>query len=163
MTYLMTQMALYMLCTFLLGLFLGWILWWRSAKQVDEGSQKRIQKLTRELDASRSRNQDLRNQISNRGSSGADVAAAAAVSSALGSKPSGIDGPRGGVADDLKRINGVGGQLEKLLHSMGFYHFDQIANWTEDEVTWVDDNLEGFKGRVTRDEWIAQAKNLAKQ
>ena len=32
---------------------------------------------------------------------------------------------------------------------------------TADEVAWVDQNLEGFKGRVTRDEWVAQAKLLA--
>ena len=44
---------------------------------------------------------------------------------------------------------------------MGFYHFDQIAAWTGDEIAWVDQNLEGFKGRVTRDEWVAQAKILA--
>ena len=44
---------------------------------------------------------------------------------------------------------------------MGFYHFDQIANWTDAEIAWVDSNLEGFKGRATRDEWVAQAKILA--
>ncbi|MEM9911740.1 MAG: hypothetical protein AAF922_13245, partial [Pseudomonadota bacterium] len=49
----------------------------------------------------------------------------------------------------------------KLLHSMGFYHFDQIAGWSSDEVAWVDENLEGFKGRVSRDGWIDQAKTLA--
>ena len=38
------------------------------------------------------------------------------------------------------------------------FHFDQIAAWTAAEVAWVDDNLEGFKGRVTRDEWVAQAR-----
>jgi NADH-quinone oxidoreductase subunit E len=68
---------------------------------------------------------------------------------------------RGGQADDLKKIKGVGPKLEKLLNSLGFFHFDQIANWTADEIAWVDDNLEGFKGRVTRDEWVAQAKVLA--
>ncbi|MEL6125271.1 MAG: NADH-quinone oxidoreductase subunit E, partial [Pseudomonadota bacterium] len=26
---------------------------------------------------------------------------------------------------------------------------------------WVDQNLEGFKGRVSRDDWVAQAKMLA--
>ena len=51
--------------------------------------------------------------------------------------------------------------MEKLLHSLGFFHFDQIAGWTENEVSWVDQNLEGFKGRVTRDEWVKQAKSLA--
>jgi NADH-quinone oxidoreductase subunit E len=44
---------------------------------------------------------------------------------------------------------------------LGFWHFDQIANWTDDEVAWVDANLEGFKGRVTRDSWVEQAKLLA--
>ncbi len=51
--------------------------------------------------------------------------------------------------------------MEKLCNSLGFYHFDQIASWTPDEVAWVDANLEGFKGRVTRDTWVAQAKILA--
>jgi len=48
-----------------------------------------------------------------------------------------------------------------LLHGMGFYHFDQIASWGAEETAWVDQNLEGFKGRVTRDEWVSQAKTLA--
>jgi len=64
---------------------------------------------------------------------------------------------------ELKQIKGVGPKLEKLLHSMGFYHFDQIAAWTEDEVAWVDENLPGFKGRVSRDDWVAQAKTLASE
>ena len=34
---------------------------------------------------------------------------------------------------------------------------------TEDEIDWVDDNLEGFKGRVTRDEWVAQARKLSEK
>jgi NADH-quinone oxidoreductase subunit E len=64
-------------------------------------------------------------------------------------------------ADDLKRIKGVGPKLEKLCNRLGFYHFDQIAAWTADEVAWVDQNLEGFKGRVTRDNWVEQARLLA--
>jgi predicted flap endonuclease-1-like 5' DNA nuclease len=55
----------------------------------------------------------------------------------------------------------VGPKLEQLLHSMGFYHFDQIANWSADEVAWVNANLVGFKGRVSRDNWVEQAKILA--
>lgn len=78
-----------------------------------------------------------------------------------GSKPATLEGPRGGVADNLKEIKGIGPKLEKLCHAMGFYHFDQIANWTADEVAWVDANLQGFKGRVSRDNWIEQAKILA--
>lgn len=75
--------------------------------------------------------------------------------------PSGLGGPRGGVADDLKRIKGVGPKLEGLLNGLGIYHFDQVAAWTEAEVAWVDENLEGFRGRVSRDDWVAQARVLA--
>ncbi|MEM6636499.1 MAG: NADH:ubiquinone oxidoreductase [Pseudomonadota bacterium] len=76
-------------------------------------------------------------------------------------KPQTLSAPKDGGADDLKKIKGVGPKLEKLLHSMGFYHYDQIAAWSADEVAWVDENLEGFKGRVTRDGWVDQAKTLA--
>ncbi|WP_208351226.1 NADH-quinone oxidoreductase subunit NuoE [Pseudaestuariivita rosea] len=84
-----------------------------------------------------------------------------AVPDTPGTKPSTMDKPRDTGADDLKLIKGVGPKLEKLLHSLGFYHFDQIAAWTADEVAWVDQNLEGFKGRVSRDDWVPQAKLLA--
>lgn len=92
--------------------------------------------------------------------------AAPAVSSA--SEPTGeeqrpatLQAPRGGSVDDLKKIKGIGPKLEEMLHGMGIYHFDQIAAWTPDELSWVDDNLTGFKGRASRDDWQAQAKLLA--
>ena len=78
-----------------------------------------------------------------------------------GTRPEALGGPRGGAADDLKKIKGVGPKLEKLCNELGFYHFDQIANWTEAEIAWVDNNLKGFKGRVSRDNWVDQAKILA--
>ncbi len=78
-----------------------------------------------------------------------------------GKKPRVMKAPRKGGADDLKMIKGVGPKLEKLINSMGFYHFDQISKWSGDEIAWVDQNLEGFKGRVTRDDWVAQAEILA--
>jgi predicted flap endonuclease-1-like 5' DNA nuclease len=73
-------------------------------------------------------------------------------------RPATLNAPRGGLADDLKIIKGIGPKLEQMCHRMGYFHFDQIANWTEPEVAWVDENLEGFKGRVTRDRWVVQAK-----
>ncbi|WP_411233893.1 endonuclease [Marivita sp. S0852] len=78
-----------------------------------------------------------------------------------GTKPATLTEAREGGADNLKEIKGVGPKLEQLLNSMGFYHFDQIANWTADEIAWVNANLEGFKGRVSRDDWVEQAKILA--
>ena len=75
-------------------------------------------------------------------------------------KPATLKAARKSGADDLKRIKGVGPKLEKLLNSLGFFHFDQVASWSENEMAWMDQNLEGFKGRATRDNWVAQAKEL---
>jgi len=77
-------------------------------------------------------------------------------------KPEMLKKARSGGADDLKQIKGVGPKLETLLNKLGFYHFDQVASWRVKEVKWVDENLQGFKGRVSRDEWVKQAKVLAK-
>ncbi|MFT5869706.1 MAG: putative flap endonuclease-1-like 5' DNA nuclease [Paracoccaceae bacterium] len=87
--------------------------------------------------------------------------APAAASSGEGARPTALDGPRSGGSDDLKRIKGIGPKLEKQCNSLGFYHFDQIAAWSAAEVVWMDQNLEGFKGRVSRDTWVEQAGLLA--
>jgi len=76
-------------------------------------------------------------------------------------RPMGLEAPKGGKADDLKMIKGVGPKLEALLHRLGYFHFAQVAGWTAAEVAWVDDNLEGFRGRVSRDDWVGQARILA--
>jgi predicted flap endonuclease-1-like 5' DNA nuclease len=78
-----------------------------------------------------------------------------------GDQPTGLDGPRAGTGDDLKKIKGVGPKLEKQLNSLGYWHFDQIANWSAADVAWMDENLKGFKGRVSRDNWVAQSKTLS--
>ncbi|WP_366139963.1 hypothetical protein [uncultured Jannaschia sp.] len=93
--------------------------------------------------------------------SGEDPAAEAVADAAgEGRKPETLDAPRTGGADDLKRIKGVGPKLEALCNRLGIWHFDQIAGWTDEEVAWVDQHLEGFKGRVRRDDWVAQARAL---
>ena len=79
----------------------------------------------------------------------------------VGTRPETLSAPRSGQADDLRQIRGVGPKLEALCHELGVYHFDQIAQWTEAEVAWVDENLVGFAGRVSRDDWVTQAKTLA--
>ncbi len=76
-------------------------------------------------------------------------------------KPSGLAAPRGGKADDLKRIRGIGKQNEGRLHGLGIWHFDQIAAWTPSEVRWVGAFL-AFPGRIEREDWVGQAAVLAK-
>lgn len=76
-----------------------------------------------------------------------------------GERPAGLDAPKG-EPDDLKKIGGVGPKLEGTLNELGIYHFWQIAEFTPDNVSWVDGYL-SFKGRIDRDDWIGQAKALA--
>ena len=66
-----------------------------------------------------------------------------------------------GEEDDLERVNGIGPMLAELLNEIGVYYFWQISEWGPDEIQWVDDKLEHFKGRILRDDWVGQAKVLA--
>ena len=79
-----------------------------------------------------------------------------------GDKPVLLNEARDGKADDLKKIKGVGPKLEGELNKAGVYHFDQIAAWTDAEVAWADQHLVSFKGRVSRDNWVDQAKEFVK-
>lgn len=62
--------------------------------------------------------------------------------------------------DDLKAISGIGPKLEAVLNGLGVWSYKQIAEWTKEEIAWVDDYL-SFKGRIGRDGWIGQAVKLA--
>ncbi|TDT74947.1 putative flap endonuclease-1-like 5' DNA nuclease [Litoreibacter halocynthiae] len=88
--------------------------------------------------------------------------AAKAKPVAADGKPELLKQARAGGADDLKQIKGVGPKLEGELHKMGVYHFDQVASWRKKEVEWADNNIDGIRNRASRDEWVKQAKILAK-
>lgn len=75
--------------------------------------------------------------------------------------PARLEKPKG-KADDLKMISGVGPKLEQTLNNLGFWHFEQIAKWKKVDIAVVDDELK-FKGRIERDDWVKQAKALAKK
>jgi NADH-quinone oxidoreductase subunit E len=62
--------------------------------------------------------------------------------------------------DDLKAITGIGPKLEHVLNDLGIWTYSQVAGWSEEQVAWLDEHL-GFRGRIGRDDWIGQAKNLA--
>jgi len=74
--------------------------------------------------------------------------------------PALFDSPPTTGSDDLKRIKGVGPQLEGILNELGIYRFDQIAEWGPQEIAWVDARLK-FRGRIERDDWVAQAQAFA--
>ena len=175
--FLISEMVVLILLVALLGFFVGWLIWGRwSSMNVDTGEADRLR---RELDACKAKHFEKDARIAALG-----VEASASVSAAHeadvtsegvldydgdgilqgeneGSKPATLDGARDDVADDLKQIKGIGPKMEKMCNALGLYHFDQIAAWTPDEEAWVNANLEGFKGRMIRDQWTVQAKLLA--
>lgn len=77
-------------------------------------------------------------------------------------EPELLGAPRGGKADDLKLIKGVGPKLEKLLNDTGIWHFEQIASWGAKDIAAIDARLTGFHGRIAREDWVAQARLLAR-
>lgn len=91
----------------------------------------------------------------------AKKAPAKAASSADAKPAALLDGPRPEGKDDLKLISGVGPKLEETLNELGVYHFDQVAKFKKKDIEWVDARLR-FKGRIERDDWMSQAKILAK-
>ena len=84
-----------------------------------------------------------------------------ALDPSASARPTTLAKARDGGPDKLTKIKGIGPKLQELLLSMGFFHFDQIASWDKSQVAWVDENLDGFKGRASRDDWVAQAFSLS--
>lgn len=72
------------------------------------------------------------------------------------------DGPTDGTPDDLKKIKGVGPKFEGDLNSKGIYYFRQIGAWKVADVKMVEELIDSIPGRIKRDEWVKQAKALAK-
>lgn len=70
--------------------------------------------------------------------------------------------PRGGRADDLLIIKGIGPINKKKLNEHGIFHFDQIAAWTRSDIEAAEAYLE-FDGRIDREDWIGQAAILASE
>jgi len=62
--------------------------------------------------------------------------------------------------DDLKLIVGVGPVLERMLHRLGVSTYRQIARWSERDIDDIDAKLPEFPGRIRRDGWVTQAREL---
>ena len=77
-----------------------------------------------------------------------------------GQRPAGLPSARGGAADDLILVKGVGPNNAAILNGLGIWHFDQIAQWTPGETQWVGSYM-SFPGRIEREHWIAQCRLLA--
>ena len=61
--------------------------------------------------------------------------------------------------DDLKKVKGIGKVYEGQLNEMGIYTFKQLAQLDEEAIDAIE-TLTGFPGRVEREDWVGQAKEL---
>lgn len=72
----------------------------------------------------------------------------------------GFNAVSGDNRDDLTMIHGVGPFIEKKLNHLGIYTFDQISGFNVETINKVTDAIEFFPGRIERDNWVDQAKDL---
>ncbi len=64
-------------------------------------------------------------------------------------------------ADDLTRIKGLGPKIATMLKDQGITTYTQIAQWSDSDIERIDAGLGRFAGRITRDQWVMQAKFLS--
>lgn len=147
MTHYLIELAIWILIAFFLGCFIGYLL--RGMLGSREGAS-RTPTVTEETPAPQ--------PVAPAAVAPAVEATAAPV--ARMERPKGLTEPRGGQPDNLQRISGIGPKNDRILQSLGFFHFDQIAAWTSEQIAWVDDHLR-FNGRITREKWVEQAELLA--
>ncbi|MEM6379511.1 MAG: hypothetical protein AAF705_14995, partial [Bacteroidota bacterium] len=62
--------------------------------------------------------------------------------------------------DDLSRIDGIGPFIEKKLNDANVYTFEQIANWSAQDIKQVTQQIQYFEGRIEKDNWVGQAEIL---
>lgn len=86
------------------------------------------------------------------------VEAAAAVEAP--GKPAGLPAPRGGLKDNLTNVIGILPVIETSLNSIGVFHFDQVGQFSDENVSWLEAHL-GIGGRIDREHWREQARELA--
>lgn len=98
-------------------------------------------------------------KVSNAAEKAASVEAKPAFTLDDKNRPAAVERPD--APDDLKLISGVGPKNETMLHELGIFTYRQVASWKKAEREWVDGYL-SFHGRIEREDWVKQAKALAK-
>ena len=166
-----------LLVAFVVGwVVMGWLTWrWRRAGV----SQARWLRVNDELDRARSRLREAEARVTDletsvlaarasgsgsngSGSNGTSTSNGAPTtngvgSNGAGSEPTGDDPPP---VDDVKAIRGVGKKMEAKLDELGITSLRQIAAFTDEDIERVSAAIGSFPGRIERDRWVPQAKEL---
>lgn len=78
-------------------------------------------------------------------------------SSSLDFKPMVISSSK--KVDNLKKIQGINSNIEKNLHNLGIYQYEQIASWSAKNIEWIENFLE-LPFYIKKHKWVEQAKIL---
>ena len=62
--------------------------------------------------------------------------------------------------DNLQLIKGVGPFIEGKLNNLGLYSFEQISALDDELIEKLTEAIQFFPGRIERDDWVGQAKEL---
>lgn len=63
--------------------------------------------------------------------------------------------------DDLTRIKGIGPVIQRRLNEHGIRTFRQIAAWSDADIERIG-KLLSFSGRIEREDWRGQAREILK-
>lgn len=77
-------------------------------------------------------------------------------------KPFILGQPRPTGKEDLKMIEGIDFEMENKLNTLGIFHIEQIAKWSDKNVEWVSDYF-SVENRINEENWVSQAKELMKR
>ncbi len=69
-----------------------------------------------------------------------------------------LDEPRGGKADDLTELTGLGPKMQSALNEFGIYHFDQLAGLNDEGIAWLNAQQKGFAMTCKRFDLVTQAQ-----
>lgn len=181
MLWLIWQIWIFLFIAFGLGLGLGWRLWSASgeAGKALQDAEEQVGRLQRENDsltrlmAQRQADSETagrakpapKAQASSANTGPEPVKTGAATKTAASAKPKSTKPKPAAKAkpakpDDLTELKGVGPKAAEALNAGGVTTFAQIAAWSKKDIDAWDEKLTA-RGRITRDDWVGQAKAKA--
>jgi len=160
MFWLIAQILFCLLIAGLLGLLLGWLLWGRRPDP-----EPIVEMDTAALDKANVRIAELERNLAECHAKAAEaVVASSSVAAASGAGTYGLFGPSADAPiDDLKEISGIGPVIEKQLAGIGVTTYRQIADFDADDIERVQEAIDFFPGRITREDWLTQAATLHRE
>ena len=161
MFYLAIQTLFWIILAVVFGIFVGWMLWKPSAKNM----QVKMDNLHRKISNRENKIKSLRNDLDQCRATlrtyKADMAEARRPSF-VPPLPRSIPSAIAFEADDLKKISGVGPAIEGTLNALNIYTYEQVAALTPEVLDELGDTLGSISDHIIKDDWVGQAQKILK-